>query len=118
MTEETVIYRIAPASVIGFTPKPAELALNPPGVSVLSGGTAAEAMAAMRAVYPRSKKWKGAAAVSTATAAMVRAVGFDVIDDPSSNFPNHARITHPLGAAGFTDANLAALAAAFTESLV
>lgn len=118
MAPDVVVHRLGPATAAGFAPKPAELALDPPGVSVLLGGTAPEAMGAMRAVYPRSKKWQAAGAVSSATAAAIRAAGFDVIPDPTPNFPNHGRIVHPLGAAGFTDNNLTALAGAFTEVVV
>jgi pyridoxal/pyridoxine/pyridoxamine kinase len=72
----------------------------------------------MRTVYPRSKKWQAAGSVSSATVAAVQAAGFDVIADPTPNFPNHARLIHPLGASGFTDENLAALAAVLTEVVV
>jgi hypothetical protein len=118
MAPDTVVHRLGSATATGFTPSPAELALNPPGVSVLLGGTADEAMASMRAVYPRSRKWQAAGAVSSATVAAVQAAGFDVVEDPTANFSNHARLVHPLGAAGFTDENLTALAAVFTEVVV
>ena len=39
--------------------------------------------------------------------------GFGVVATPSVALPNHHRVTHPDGAAGFTDANLARLAEAF-----
>jgi hypothetical protein len=118
MSPDTIVHRIGPASVAGFTPKPAELALTPPGVSMLLGGTPDDAIAAMRAVYPRSKKWQAAATVSSASLSAIQAAGFEVIADSTPNFANHGRLTHPLGAAGFTDANLAALATAFTEVVV
>lgn len=118
MTPDTVVHRLAPASVIGFVPKPAELALEPPGVSLLAGGTPGEALADMRAVYPRSKKWQGTVAVCSATVEAIRAAGFDVIADRTDNFANHARLVHPLGAAGFTDENLATLASVFTEVVI
>lgn len=115
MSPDTVVHRLGPATAAGFALKPVETVLVPPGVSVLVGGTADDAMRAMRAVYPRSKKWQTAGAVGSATVAMIRAAGFDVIDDPTPNFSNHARLVHPLGAAGFTDENLTALASAFIE---
>jgi hypothetical protein len=118
MTPDTIVHRLGPASVAGFHPKAAELALTTPGVSLLTGGSPAEAMAAMRAAYPRARKWQAACVVSSATVAAIQGAGFDVIADPTPNFPNHARLIHPLGAAGFTDENLAALAGAFTETVV
>jgi hypothetical protein len=118
MAPDTIVHRLGAATTAGFQPKPAELALNPPGISVLLGGSAADAMTAMRTVYPRSKKWQAAGSVSSATVALVQVAGFDVIADPTPNFSNHARIVHPLGAAGFTDENLTALAGVFTEVVV
>lgn len=118
MSPDTVIHRLGPVSIAGFRPRAAELALTPPGISVLSGGAPADAVAQMRAVYPRSAKWRAATATGSATVADVRAAGFDVIADPTANFPNHCRVVHPLGAAGFTDADLAALAGVFTETII
>src|SRR5438094_10070510 len=116
MMPDTVIHRIGSATIAGLQPRAAELALSPPGISVLVGGTADQAVAQMRAVYPRSKKWRAATVVGSTTVADLRAVGFDVIADPTPNFSNHARLIHPLGAAGFTSSNLAALAAVLTEA--
>jgi len=118
MHPDAIIHRIGSVSVAGLRPKPAELAVTPPGISVLVGGTPAEAVAQMRAVYPRSKKWMTATTVGTATVDQVRAAGFEVIADPTPNFPNHARIVHPLGAAGFTDQNRASLAGVLAETVI
>ena len=54
--------------------------------------------------------------VGTIADAAIRAVGFDVIPDPTTRFPTHHRLIHPDGVAGFTDANLARLAAAFANT--
>jgi hypothetical protein len=118
MAPDTIVHRLGSATAAGFAPKPAELALNPPGVSLLLGGTPDEAIASMLAAYPRSRKWQAASAVSSATLAAVQAAGFDVVPDPTPNYPNHARLVHPLGAAGFTDENLTALAGVFAEAVV
>lgn len=42
--------------------------------------------------------------------------GFDIIPTPSAALPNHHRITHPDGVAGFNDANLGRLAEVFQNS--
>jgi hypothetical protein len=91
--------------------------LNPVGISLLIGGSSAEAMVSMRSQFPRSKKWQTATLVGSATVGAVRSAGFDVIDDATVRFPNHARLIHPAGLAGFSDANLSALAALFVDTL-
>ena len=48
----------------------------------------------------------------------IRGAGFDVMPDPTRRFPNHHRIIHPEGAAGFTDENLARLSEAFTDTVL
>lgn len=54
--------------------------------------------------------------MGTASIEAIRDAGFDVIPDPSAALPNHHRIIHPDGAAGFNDTNLGKLAEAFTNS--
>jgi hypothetical protein len=72
----------------------------------------------MRQAFPRSRKWRQTAqTVGTTTAAALRQVGFEVVPDPTSRFPNHARLIHPQGAAGFMDAQLEALAQPFHDTL-
>jgi hypothetical protein len=97
--------------------KAAEAKLNPPGISVLVGGTAQQAAADFRRVFgPQSTLGKKAAVVGTAALDRIRAAGFDVIEDPSSNFPNHGRLIHPTeGAAGFAGENLERLTQAFSN---
>jgi hypothetical protein len=46
----------------------------------------------------------------------IRAAGFDIIPNPSKALPNHHRIIHPEGTAGFSDENLAKLAEAFVNT--
>jgi hypothetical protein len=94
--------------------------LTPPGLSLLLGGTPAEAADQMRQAFPDPDKFARihalAGVVGSATVAALRAAGFEVITDPSAKFPNHARLTHPEGVAGFTDANLERLSKAFQDT--
>jgi hypothetical protein len=114
---ETVVHRIGGGSVANLSLSPVDRQLSPPGISVLLGGTPQEAAAQLRQAFPRSQRWQAAAqTVGTTTAAAVRQAGFELVPDPTSRFPNHARLLHPHGAAGFTDANLGLLARAFHES--
>jgi hypothetical protein len=95
-----------------------EAKLDPLAISVLIGGTPAETAAAFRRVFgPKSGLGRAASAVGTAEIERIRAVGFDVITVPTSNFPKHGRIIHPAeGSAGFTTENLEKLAQAFTDT--
>lgn len=114
---DVVLHRVGGASVANLRLSPLDLLDAPPGISVLMGGAPQQAAAQMRQAFPASRKWRQTAGtVATANAGSVRQAGFDVIPDPTSRFPNHARLIHPAGAAGFTDANLAALATAFTDT--
>jgi hypothetical protein len=98
--------------------KPHEAKLDPPGISVLIGGTPAGTAAAFRRVFgPKSSLGRAASTVGTAEIDRIRAVGFDIVPVPTSNFPNHGRIVHPTdGAAGFTPENLERLSQVFTNS--
>ena len=83
--------------------KPQEALLNPPGISVLLGGTPEQAAADMRQVFGRrSTLGRQASVVGSALVHEIRGVGFDVVPAPTRNFPNHGRLIHPTqGAAGF-----------------
>jgi len=116
LPDDAVIHRLGGADVVNLRLKPAEMTLTPPGFSTLVGGTPKQAADAMRAVFPRAKKWQGSIEVGSATVAAIRATGFDVVPDPTPNFPNHVRLIHPGGATEFTDVNLKRLAIAFTTS--
>ena len=114
---EVVLNRIGGGSVANLRLSPLDLQETPPGISVLLGGTPQDAAAQMRRAYPLSRKWRHTAGtVATGKVGAVRQAGFDVILDPRSRFPNHARLIHPAGVAGFTDANLAALAGVLTDT--
>jgi hypothetical protein len=97
--------------------KPAEAALHPPGISVLKAPTPGEAAAQVRAAFPKAVGLQQAAGtVGSSTEDAIRGAGFDIIRNPTRKLPNHHRIIHPDGAAGFTDENLARLAAGFTNT--
>jgi hypothetical protein len=79
-------------------------------------GTPQEAAAQMRRAFPDSRKWRETAQAVGTTAA-IREAGFDVVPDPTTRFPNHVRLIHLQGVAGFTDEPLATLAAAFRDTV-
>jgi hypothetical protein len=111
------IHRIGGASVENLRLKPKEAKLNPPGISVLKTPTPGEAAAEMRAAYPDATGLHEAAkTVGSSTTEAIRGAGFDVIPTPSRRLPNHYRLIHPEGVAGFTDENLARLAQVFTNT--
>ncbi len=71
----------------------------------------------MRQAFPNSRKWRDAAGtVGTTTAAALRQAGFEIMPDPTARFPNHARLIHTDGVAGFSDVNLEALAQTFSDT--
>jgi hypothetical protein len=112
--DDTPIHRIGGGSPGNLALKPAERTLTPPGISTLHGGSPAEAAEAMRRQYPRMAP-RGQTVVGTTTAGRIREAGFDVIMDPTKRFPQHACLTHPDGADGFTPENLERLAQAFED---
>jgi hypothetical protein len=72
----------------------------------------------MRQAFPGSWKWRETAqTVGTTTAAAMREAGFNVGPDPTARFPNHARLIHPQGVAGFTDEHVVTLAATFRDTV-
>lgn len=115
IADDTLIHRIGGGDVHNLALKPAEVTLNPPGISTFWGGTAAEAAEAMRRQFPRMAP-RGSTVVGTATAGQIRQTGFDVIMNPTPRFPQHARLIHPDGAAGFSQGNLQKLAQAFRNT--
>ena len=114
---ETMVHRVGGGSVANLRLSPLDQRQTPPGISVLLGGTPQKAAAQMRQAFPNSRKWRERAhTVGTTTAAAVRQAGFEIVPDPTTRFPNHARLIHPSGAAGFTDANLEMLAQTFQDT--
>jgi hypothetical protein len=111
--DDTVIHRVGGATVAGLQLSRLDRLADPPGLSVLAGGTPQAAADQMRAAIPSRKGRALASTVGTATVAAIRAAGFDVIANPTAKLPNHARVIHPAGLEGFTDEFLARLAAVF-----
>ncbi len=114
---ETAVHRVGGGRISNLRLSQLDQQEDPPGVSVLLGGAPQEAAAQMRRAFPKSRKWQASAkVVGTATAATIRAAGFQVLPDPTTRHPNHGRLIHPDGLAGFTDLNLAKLAQAFQDT--
>jgi hypothetical protein len=113
-----VIHRVGGGNVANLRLSPLDVQQEPPGISALLHGTPQEAATQMRRAFPGSRKWREAAhTVGTTIAATIWEVGFDVVPDPTTRFPNHARLIHPQSAAGFTDERLVALAAIFRDTV-
>ena len=111
------IHRIGGASVENLRLKPKEAAMAIPGISVLKANNPAEAAQQIRAAYPKAKGLDEAAkTIGSSSSELIHSTGFDLIAVPTKSLPNHWRIIHPDGAAGFSDANLDALAKVFMES--
>jgi len=115
---ETIVHRVGGGGLANLRLSDLDRQEIPPGISVLLGGTPAEAAKQMRQTFPRSRKWRvTAGTVGSTTAAAIRQAGFDVVPDPTTRFPNHARLTHRDGIGGFVDENLAKLVQAFDDTL-
>jgi hypothetical protein len=114
LPDDTLVHRVGGGSAANLMLKPREATLNPPGISMLLGGTPQEAAAAMRRQFPR-KAPRGRTVVGSTTVGQIRAAGFDVIMDATLRFPQHARLIHPQGVSGFTDDNLKRLAQCFQD---
>jgi hypothetical protein len=118
ITPDTVVHRVGGGSVTNLRLSPLDAQQTPPGISVLLRGTPQDAATQMRRAFPGSRKWRETAhTVGTAIVAAIQEVGFDVVPDPTARFPNHARLIHPQGVMGFTDENLATLAATFRDTV-
>ena len=118
ITPDTVVHRVGGGSVANLRLSPLDAQQTPPGISVLLHGTPQEAAAQMRRAFPGSRKWRETAqTVGTTTTAAIREAGFDIVPDPTTRFPNHARLMHAQGVAGFTDEHLVTLAATFHDTV-
>ena len=118
ITPDTVVHRVGGGSVANLRLSLLDTQQTPPGISVLLYGTPQEAAAQMRRVFPGSRKWRETAqTVGTTTAAAIREAGFDIVPDPTTRFPNHARLIHPQGVVGFADEHLVTLAATFHDTV-
>lgn len=114
LPDDILVHRVGGGSVTNLLLKSSEATLNPPGISMLLSGTAREAAEAMRRQFPR-KAPRGRTTVGSTTVGQIRAAGFDVIMNATPRFPQHARLIHPQGVAGFTDDNLKRLAQCFQD---
>jgi hypothetical protein len=111
------IHRIGGANVENLRLKPREATLNPPGISVIKAPTPGAAAQEIRAGFPKATRLhEQAKTIGSATEEGIRSAGFDIIPTPSASLPNHHRIIHPNGAAGFNDANLERLAEVFVNT--
>jgi len=111
------IHCIGGASVENLRLKPREAALDIPGISVIKATTPGVAPQEMRTGLPRAKALHELAkTVGTASEEGIRSAGFDIILTTSTALPNHHRIIHPDGAAGFNDVNLGRLAEVFRNT--
>jgi RHS repeat-associated protein len=110
------VNRIGGSSVENLMLKPGEMKLRPPGISVLLDTDAVGAAGQMRAAFPdASRLLESTKVVGQSTVSRIRDAGFEVINNPTSKFPNHGRIVHPEGAAGFNPTNLDKLSRAFED---
>jgi hypothetical protein len=76
-----------------------------------------EAARQIREAFPAADELHAAAQViGSTTSEKIRSAGFDVIPNPTKRLPNHYRLIHPDGVAGFNDENLVRLLAVFTET--
>jgi hypothetical protein len=111
------MHRIGGSNVENLRLKPREAMLNPPGISLLQAPSPGEAAQQMREAFPAADGLHEAAQViGSTTIDNIRRAGFDVIPNPTRKLPNHYRLVHPDGVAGFNDENLARLSAVFTET--
>jgi hypothetical protein len=111
------IHRIGGGSVDNLRLKPREATLDPPGISVLRTPTPSEAARQIRGAFPGATGLHEAAkVVGSTTTEKIRDAGFDVIPNPTKRLPNHHRLIHPDGVAGFSEENLKRLSEAFTDT--
>ncbi len=117
MATPNKVHRIGGASVENLRLKPREATLPTPGISVISAATPFDAAEEMRTGLPWAKQLhRLCETVASADLEAIRSAGFDLMPTPSDALPNHFRIIHPEGAAGFTDENLLRLSGKFTTT--
>ena len=108
------MHRIGGSSVENLRSKTREATLDPPDISLLhapSPGVAAR----QRQAFPAADGLHEATEVTVDDGGHLRGVGFDV-SRSDEELPDHDRLIHPDGVAGFSDANLARLSAVFMET--
>ena len=116
-TSPSDLHRIGGGTVENLRLNPREATRAPPGISLLQASSPGEAARLVREAFPAAARLHGAAQVVGSTSVdKIRAAGFDAIADPTRKLPNHHRLVHPWGIRGFSDENLARLAAVFTDT--
>jgi hypothetical protein len=111
------MHRIGGSRVENLRLKPHETTLDPPGISLLHAPSPGEAARQIREAFPAATALHYAAQViASTTVDKIRQAGFDVLPNPTRKLPQHYRLIHPEGGAGFTDANLLRLSAVFIET--
>jgi hypothetical protein len=111
------MHRIEGSDVENLRLKPREAMLNPPSISLLQAPSPGEAARQMREAFPAADELnKPAQVIGSTTIDNIRRAGFEVIPNPTRKLPNHYRLVHPDGVAGFNDENLARPSAVFTET--
>ena len=95
------VHRVGGGEASNLGLKPPEARLDPPGISVLIGGTPAETAAAFRRVFGRSPTWGGlqAPSVRQRSSKSQRSASMSSRFRPAT-FPTHGRIIHPTGVGG------------------
>ncbi|MBL9168656.1 MAG: RHS repeat-associated core domain-containing protein [Verrucomicrobiales bacterium] len=88
---DLTVHRMGGKSNMGLTS--AEDALNPPGFSVLIGGSPQEAAFQFRTAFPFPRTIALSKTVGSAKISSVRAAGFDVVAKPGT-LANHGRLYH------------------------
>ena len=97
--------------------KPREAILNPPGISLLQAPSPEDVARQLREAFPAADALHNAAQViASTTVDKIRQAGFEVLPNPTKRLPQHYRLIHPEGVAGFDDTNLRRLSAAFIET--
>lgn len=111
------IHRIGGGNPENLRMKPKEAELDPPGISVLRASSPGEAARQIREAFPVAESLhESSRIVGSTTAKKIRSVGFDLVPNPTRKLPNHHRLIHPQGAAGFNDENLRRLSEVFTDT--
>jgi hypothetical protein len=110
-------HRIGGGRLENLRLKPQEAWLNPPGISLLKSPTPEQAARQMREAFPAATDLhETSRVVGSASLEGIRSAGCDVISNPTRKLPNHHRLIHPEGVAGFSDENLKGLSKAFTDT--
>jgi hypothetical protein len=111
------MHRIGGSRVENLRLKPREATRDPPGISLLHASSPGEAARQMREAFPAATALHHATQViASTTVDKIRQAGFEVFPNPTKKLPQHYRLIHPEGVAGFTDANLLRLSAVFIET--